>query len=103
MAMFWSGLAKRASREAAWADVGDRARFLVGRRERGSAEVGMEEGPGADMPGCWVVVLSLVVRVRVRVFWILVVAGWLFRGRMRPMDGRGEGVLDDGLFLRAMR
>lgn len=29
--MFWSGLAKRAPKEAAWADVGERARFLVGR------------------------------------------------------------------------
>lgn len=49
MRMSWSGRAKRASTEAAWAERGVRARFLVARWERGSAEVGMDSGPGADM------------------------------------------------------
>lgn len=49
--MFWSGLAKRAVSEAAWEDVGDRTRFLVARRERGSADVGIDSGPGADILG----------------------------------------------------
>lgn len=55
--MFWSGLAKSAVREAAWEDVGVRARFLVGRWERGSADVGIDSGPGADisMGGRWCV------------------------------------------------
>ncbi len=44
-----SGLAKSASREAACAEVGERARRLVGRWERGSAEVGMDSGTSADM------------------------------------------------------
>lgn len=46
------GLAKRASREAAWAEVGVRlaARVrLVGRRERGSADVGIDSGMLADI------------------------------------------------------
>lgn len=30
-----------------------RARFLVGRLERGSAEVGIDSGPSADMAGGW--------------------------------------------------
>lgn len=49
MRMSWSGRAKRASTEAAWEERGVRARFLVARWERGSAEVGMDSGPGADM------------------------------------------------------
>lgn len=53
-----SGLAKRASTEAACAETGVRARFLVGRWERGSAEVGMDSGPGADMAaGGWIEVV----------------------------------------------
>ncbi len=53
MRMSWSGLAKRASTEAACDERGVVARFLVGRWERGSAEVGIESGPGADIvDGC---------------------------------------------------
>jgi hypothetical protein len=48
----WSGLAKRASREAAWEETGVRARFLRGRLERGSAEVGTDSGMGSDMIAC---------------------------------------------------
>lgn len=44
-----SGLEKRALREAAWAVVGVRARFLVGRCDRGSAEVGIDSGIGSDI------------------------------------------------------
>jgi hypothetical protein len=47
--MFWSGLAKSAVNEAACDEVGDRARFLVGRWDRGSADVGIDSGPGADI------------------------------------------------------
>lgn len=57
--MSWSGLAKRASTEAACAETGVRARFLVGRRERGSAEVGTESGPSADMVMLLLGVLSV--------------------------------------------
>lgn len=32
-----------------WAEMGVRARFLVGRLERGSAEVGMDSGMFSDM------------------------------------------------------
>lgn len=49
--MFWSGRAKRASTEADWAETGVRARFLVGRWERGSAEVGIDSGPSPDILG----------------------------------------------------
>lgn len=45
------GLAKRASTLLACADTGVRARFFVGRLERGSAEVGMDSGIGSDMVG----------------------------------------------------
>jgi hypothetical protein len=45
----WSGLEKRAVRVAAWAEVGVRARFLVGRLERGSWEVGIDSGIGSDI------------------------------------------------------
>jgi hypothetical protein len=44
-----SGRAKRASTEAAWAETGVSARFLMGRLERRSEEVGMLSGPGSDM------------------------------------------------------
>ncbi len=45
----WSGLAKSASScDAVW-ERGLRARFLVGRLERGSAEVGMLSGMGSDI------------------------------------------------------
>lgn len=45
----WSGFAKSAERVAAWDEDGVRARFLRGRLERGSAEVGMLSGIGSDM------------------------------------------------------
>jgi hypothetical protein len=45
----WSGFAKRASSCAAVWDLGERARFFVGRLERGSAEVGMLSGMGSDI------------------------------------------------------
>jgi hypothetical protein len=45
----WSGLAKRASSCAAVWDLGERARFLVGRLERGSADVGMLSGICSDI------------------------------------------------------
>jgi hypothetical protein len=45
----WSGLAKRASSWAAVWERGERARFLVGRLERGSAEVGIDSGMGSDI------------------------------------------------------
>jgi hypothetical protein len=49
MRISWSGLANRASScEAVW-DLGERARFLVGRLERGSAEVGIDSGMGSDI------------------------------------------------------
>lgn len=53
MRISWSGLAKRASSSAAWAETGVRARFLVGRLDRGSADVGMDSGPSPDMAAVW--------------------------------------------------
>ena len=44
-----SGLAKRAEREVACWLVGVSARRLVGRLERGSAEVGIDSGMGSDI------------------------------------------------------
>ena len=44
-----SGFAKRASTEEAYASRGVRARFLVGRLERGSADVGIDSGIGSDI------------------------------------------------------
>ena len=44
-----SGLAKRAVMFAAVAEVGERARFLRGRFERGSCEVGTASGMGSDI------------------------------------------------------
>ena len=44
-----SGLAKRASTCADCCEMGVRARFFVGRLERGSADVGMDSGMGSDM------------------------------------------------------
>lgn len=49
MTISWSGFAKRAE---TWEDTwerGERARFLRGRFERGSAEVGMLSGMGSDI------------------------------------------------------
>lgn len=57
-----SGLEKRASTEAAWADEGVRARRLVGRRERGSADVGMDSGTSADMVVCACVCVCVCLR-----------------------------------------
>jgi len=55
----WVGLAKREERVAAWREVGEvgvgTLRFLRGRWERRSCEVGMDSGPGADIVGGWVV------------------------------------------------
>ena len=49
MGMSRSGLENKAVRwEACWL-VGERARFLVGRLERGSIEVGMDSGMGSDI------------------------------------------------------
>jgi hypothetical protein len=45
----WSGFLKRASSWAAVWERGERARFLRGRLERGSAEVGMLSGICSDM------------------------------------------------------
>jgi hypothetical protein len=45
----WSGLEKRAEMWEAVSERGDRARFLSGRLERGSAEVGMLSGMGSDI------------------------------------------------------
>lgn len=48
------GLAKSAVTEEAWALTGVRARRLVGRLERGSAEVGIDSGMGSDIvEGGW--------------------------------------------------
>ena len=44
-----SGLAKRAVRDVACWLVGVRARRLVGRLERGSADVGIDSGMGSDI------------------------------------------------------
>jgi len=44
-----SGCANKASMEADWAETGVSARFLVGRWDRASAEVGTESGPGCVM------------------------------------------------------
>jgi hypothetical protein len=44
-----AGRAKSASTEVACAETGVRARFLTGRWERRSAEVGIESGPGSDI------------------------------------------------------
>ena len=44
-----SGFAKRASTCADCWDAGVRARFLVGRCERRSADVGMDSGIGSDI------------------------------------------------------
>jgi hypothetical protein len=49
MRISWSGFANRAVRVAAWAETGVRARFLVGRLERGSWEVGIDSGIGSDI------------------------------------------------------
>ena len=49
----WSGFANKASREAAWEETGVRARFLRGRFDLGSEEVGIDSGIGSDMiAGC---------------------------------------------------
>ena len=53
MRISWSGFAKRAVRVAAWAETGVRARFLVGRLERGSWEVGIDSGIGSDIVVAW--------------------------------------------------
>jgi hypothetical protein len=45
----FSGCAKRASIWETCLETGVRARFLVARLERGSEEVGIEEGPGSDI------------------------------------------------------
>lgn len=45
----WSGFANKASREAACEETGVRARFLRGRLERGSEEVGIDSGIGSDI------------------------------------------------------
>lgn len=55
MRISWSGRAKSVSRCEACAETGVRARFLVGRFERGSADMGMDSGPVPDM----VVVLAV--------------------------------------------
>ena len=44
-----SGFANRASTCEAWASRVVRRRFLVGRFERGSAEVGIDSGIGSDI------------------------------------------------------
>lgn len=49
MRISWSGFAKRELRDVAWAVVGVRARFFVGRLERGSADVGIDSGPSPDI------------------------------------------------------
>ena len=49
MWMSRSGLEKRASTDEAWPSRGVRARFFVGRLERGSAEVGIDSGMFSDM------------------------------------------------------
>lgn len=46
-----SGRAKSVSRCEACAETGVRARFLVGRFERGSADTGIDSGPVPDMVG----------------------------------------------------
>lgn len=48
----WSGFAKRVEMAEAVSDLGVRARFFVGRLERGSAEVGMDSGIDSDMLIC---------------------------------------------------
>jgi hypothetical protein len=48
-AICFSGWAKRASSFSACWETGVRARFLMGRSERLSREVGTESGPGSDM------------------------------------------------------
>lgn len=68
----WSGLAKRASSCAAVWDLGERARFLVGRLERGSAEVGMLSGIGSDIAvvcGVWCSESLLILSSRVDIQW----------------------------------
>ena len=48
--MVWSGFANKASKEAACEEMGvSRARFLRGRLERGSEEVGIDSGIGSDI------------------------------------------------------
>lgn len=49
MRISWSGRLRRVSSWAFCAEVGERARFLVGRRERGSAETGIDSGPVPDI------------------------------------------------------
>ena len=49
MCMSRSGFAKRASTCEACSVRGVRARFLTGRLERGSADVGMASGIGSDI------------------------------------------------------
>ena len=47
--MVWSGLENRASTCDAAVDRGERARFLRGRLERGSADVGIDSGMFSDI------------------------------------------------------
>lgn len=49
MRISWSGLLKRAVIWEAVCDRGLRARFLRGRLERGSAEVGIDSGMRSDI------------------------------------------------------
>jgi len=55
MAMLRSGFAKRASTDEACSPRGVRARFFVGRFERGSADVGIDSGMGSDIVAAQVV------------------------------------------------
>lgn len=61
-----SGWAKRAVTWEARAARGVRARFFVGRCERGSAEVGMDSGIGSDMAAVVVVVVVVVMMAQSR-------------------------------------
>lgn len=54
MEMSWSGLEKRASTCDAALERGERARFLMGRLERGSADVGIDSGMFSDIFNCFV-------------------------------------------------
>lgn len=96
MRISWSGRLSKVSSWAFCAEVGERARFLVGRRERGSAETGMDSGPVPDIVTVVVVYVEvLAAETLFRWFglvregettWrgLFLVGCWLLRGVVRP-------------------
>lgn len=83
MRISWSGRLRRVSSWAFCAEVGERARFLVGRRERGSAETGIDSGPVPDILGFFdVLSKALTVPPNVTLRHMTSTFGWLVVGRV---------------------